>query len=75
MLNNFKLINTEGLTGLNYKGRNIPFDRIDDKLAEELIGKTHVLERVGAAPATAPVVLALAEPEADAPATGKGKGK
>ena len=51
MLKNFKLVNTNGLTGLNYQGRTISFDKIDDKLAETLIGKTHVLERVGEAPA------------------------
>jgi hypothetical protein len=46
MLKQFKLVNTEGLTGLHYKGKTIPFDKIDDKLAEELVGKTHVLERL-----------------------------
>jgi hypothetical protein len=63
MLNNFKLVNTEGLTGLNYKGRTIPFDRIDDKLAEELIGKTHVLERLPS-PEPAATSEAPALPEA-----------
>ncbi len=69
MLNNFKLVNTEGLTGLNYKGRKIPFDRIDDKLAEELIGRTHVLERVtevSAVPEVGKVAPASTEPEAPA---------
>jgi len=43
---NFKLVNTQGLTGVFHKGRTIPLDKIDDTLAEELFGKTHVLERV-----------------------------
>lgn len=45
-MKNFRLVNTEGLTGLFHKGRLIPFAKIDDTLAEQLIGKTHVLERV-----------------------------
>lgn len=71
MLTKFNLIRTEGLKGLMVKGRFIPFERIDDTLAETLIGKTHVLERKPETePATAPVVLALAEPaaETEAPA-------
>jgi hypothetical protein len=70
-LTKFKLVNHEGMSGLHYKGRTIPFERLDDKMAEELINKTHVLERLpDTEPATAPVVLALAEPtaEAEAPA-------
>lgn len=72
MLKNFKLVKTDGLNGVFYKGRNIPFDRIDDTLAEQLIGKTHVLERV-APTDTTPVVLALAESTAEASGTGKKK--
>jgi hypothetical protein len=71
-LTKFKLVNTEGLSGLNYKGRTIPFDKLTDQQAEELLTKTHVLERLpGTEPATTPVVLALAEPaaEAETPAT------
>ncbi|MVN79319.1 hypothetical protein GO988_23550 [Hymenobacter sp. HMF4947] len=68
-LTKFKLVNTEGLTGLQYKGKKIPFDKIDDELAETLIKKTHVLERVAPEPATVPVVLALAEPAAEAEPT------
>jgi hypothetical protein len=45
-LTKFKLVNHEGMSGLHYKGRTIPFDKIDDKLAEELLTKTHVLERL-----------------------------
>lgn len=76
MLKNFKLVKTDGLKGLMLKGRLIPFDKIDDTLAEQLIGKTHVLERVAEAPAAvAAAPVALAEPEAEAPATGKGKSK
>lgn len=45
-LTRFKLVNTEGLSGLMYQGRLIPFDKIDDTRAEQLIGKTHVLERL-----------------------------
>ena len=72
MLTKFKLVRTEGLKGLMVKGRFIPFERIDDTMAEQLIKQTHVLERLPEAePATAPVILALAEPaaEAEAPAT------
>jgi hypothetical protein len=64
-LTKFKLVNHEGLTGLNYKGRTIPFDKLDDAKAEELFGKTHVLERIGEAPVTTPVVLAVAEATGD----------
>jgi hypothetical protein len=70
-LTKFKLVGHEKLKGLNYKGNVIPFDKIDDTLAEELFGKTHVLEWVGEAPATVPVQLALAESaaEVEAPST------
>ena len=51
MLKNFKLVDTEGKSGVFYKGRTIPFDKIDDAKAEELMGKTHMLERVAEAPA------------------------
>lgn len=61
MLKNFRLVHTDGMSGVFYKGRTIPFDKIDDKLAEELVGKTHMLERVGEVPAPAPVALALPE--------------
>jgi hypothetical protein len=73
-LTKYKLVNHEGMTGVNFNGRTIPLERIDDTLAEKLYGKTHVLERLPEAePATASVVLALAEPEAEAPATAKAK--
>jgi hypothetical protein len=70
MLKNFKLVHTDGLTGVFHKGRTIPFDKIDDKLAETLIGKTHVLERL----AEVALVAGTIEPataEADAPATSR----
>ena len=73
MLKNFRLVNTQGLTGVFHKGRTIPFAKIDDALAEQLIGKTHVLERV-AAPAAEPVQLPAAEPatsETEAPAASR----
>lgn len=75
MLKNFRLKNTEGLNGLFHKGRLIPLDKIDDTLAEQLYGKTHVLERVEAAPAAAqqqaqlPATTEPAAAEAEAPAT------
>jgi hypothetical protein len=74
---NFELVDTDGLTGLFHKGRLIPFDKIDDTMAETLIGKTHVLKRIGAEPTPAVAVAQLApasEPaaaEAEAPATGR----
>ncbi|GEM_PF-2316824 len=75
-LKKFKLVNTSGLKGLYYKGDFLPFEAIDDTLAEQLIGKTHVLERLPEA-ATAPVQLALAEAapaeEAAASTTGRGR--
>jgi hypothetical protein len=71
-LTKFKLVNHEGMTGVNFNGRTIPLERIDDTLAEKLIGKTHVLERL-AEPATTPVVSALAEPAAEAEAPAKSK--
>ena len=52
-LTKFKLVHHEKLKGLSYQGDFIAFDKIDDKLAEELYGKTHVLERIGDAPAPA----------------------
>jgi len=62
MLKQFRLVNTKGLKALNFGGDTIPLDQIDDALAEKLIGKTHVLERVAAEPTgTTPVTLALAE--------------
>jgi hypothetical protein len=70
-LTKFKLVNHEGMTGLNYNGRTIAFDKLTDEQAEKLFTKTHVLERLpGTEPATTPVVLALAEaaPEAGAEA-------
>jgi hypothetical protein len=76
MLTKFKLVRTEGLKGLMVKGRFIPFDKIDDTMAEQLFGKTHVLERLPSMePTTAPVVLTLVEPaaEAEAPASTKTK--
>lgn len=63
MLKNFRLVKTDGLKGLFHKGRLIPFDKIDDTLAAQLYGKTHVLERVEA---EADATLALAEPSAEA---------
>ena len=69
MLKNFRLVNTDGLKGLFIKGRLIPFDKIDDTMAEQLIGKTHVLERLpdnAPAPALTPqLALAAVEPTAD----------
>ncbi len=74
MLKKFKLVNTGDLKGLFYQGRTIPFDRIDDALAAQLYGKTHVLERVEAEPTgTTPAVLALAEPTTETSDTGKKK--
>ena len=46
MLKNFRLVKTDGLKGVFHKGRLIPFDKIDDTVAEQLYGKTHVLECV-----------------------------
>ncbi|WP_210521910.1 hypothetical protein [Hymenobacter terricola] len=64
-LTKFDLVNTGGLKGLNYKGDNIPFDKITDALAEELEGKTHVLKRKAEAPVT---TVAIAEPATEAAA-------
>ena len=44
-LTKYDLVNTQGLKGLQYQGDFIPFDKIDDALAEQLEGKTHVLKR------------------------------
>jgi hypothetical protein len=62
MLKNFRLVNTEGLKGLFHKGRLIPFDKIDDTLAEQLYGKTHVLERVEST-ATEPAAAEASDPD------------
>ena len=73
-MKNFKLVNTDGLKGLFHKGRLIPFDKIDDTLAAQLYGKTHVLERVeGGQHAPA---LPVAENSAEeTPTTGPAKRK
>ena len=73
MLSQYDLVNTKGLRGLDYQGRFIPFDKIDDKLADELVGKTHVLKRKEgqqtAATAVATTESAAEEaPESAAPA-------
>ncbi|MBF9239468.1 hypothetical protein I2I05_18895 [Hymenobacter sp. BT683] len=60
-LKKFDLVNTEGLKGLQYKGDFIPFDKITDEMAEELVDKTHVLKRK--TPAAAQRALAAAEAE------------
>jgi hypothetical protein len=65
-LTRYKLVGHEKLKGLNYKGDNISFDKIDDTLADQLYGKTHVLVRLEEAPTTAQVAPA-AEPVAEAP--------
>lgn len=44
-LTKYDLVNTDGLRGLHFQGDVIPFDRIDDALAEKLEGKTHVLKK------------------------------
>lgn len=62
-LTKFKFVNHEKLKGLNYKGDFYPFDKIDDKLAEELITKTHVLERLPSTePAPQPALADITEP-------------
>jgi hypothetical protein len=74
MLKNFNLVNTEGLTGVFHKGRTVPFNKIDDALAEQLYGKTHVLERVTAPVSEPAQVSAAPEPaasEAEAPSTNR----
>ena len=60
-LTRFKLVNTSGLKGLNYQGDFIPFEAIDDTLAEQLIGKTHVLERL-AQPVASVAIAETLEP-------------
>ena len=62
MLTKFDLVNTDGLKGLNYKGDNIPFDKITDELAEELEGKTHVLKRKSTVAVAKALKAAEAEP-------------
>jgi hypothetical protein len=62
LLTKFKLVRTEGLKGLMLQGRLIPFEKIDDTLAEQLINQTHVLERLpGPEPAATSEALALPE--------------
>ena len=74
-LTKFKLVNTQGLKGLFFKGDFIPFERIDDTLAEQLFTKTHVLQRIEE-PTPAVAVAQLAPPREattaeEAPATGR----
>ena len=58
MLTKYELVNTKGLKGVYFDGRMIPFDKIDDELAEQLEGKTHVLKkRTGAAATKAQAAL------------------
>jgi hypothetical protein len=66
-LTRYKLVGHEKLKGLNYKGDNISFDKIDDTLADKLYGKTHVLVRLEegevATAEAAPAAEAAAEAE------------
>ena len=75
LLTKYELVNTKGLRGLDYQGRFIPFDKIDDKMADELVGKTHVLKlKEGQAPA--PAAVATTEPTTEeAPATTQKRAK
>ena len=61
MLSQYELVNTKGLRGLDYQGRFIPFDKIDDTLAEALVGKTHVLKRKSPKATAAALSAATAE--------------
>ena len=61
LLAKFDLVNTKGLRGLDYQGRFIPFEKIDDTLAEELEGKTHVLKRKSPKATAAALSAATAE--------------
>lgn len=69
MLTKFDLVNTDGLKGLSYDGDFISFDKITDELAEQLVGKTHVLKRKDDGQATKGIALAQdvsSAPEAEA---------
>ena len=74
-LTKFKLLDTKGLKGLTYQGDFLPFEQLDDTLAEQLIGKTHVLQRIEEpTPAVAVAQLAPAREATtaqEAPATGR----
>jgi hypothetical protein len=63
----FKLVNIQGLKGLSINGDYTPFERIDDELAEKLLGKTHVFERVAEAPMAATVAVAEATSTEESP--------
>jgi hypothetical protein len=73
MLTKFRLVKTDGLKGLFLKGRFIAFDKIDDTLAEQLIGKTHVLERVSATIPVPAGELPVATAAVEQPATSRGR--
>jgi hypothetical protein len=73
MLKDFQLVNTDGLGSINYKGTDYPINQIDDTIAAQLYGKTHIIQKVAGPVAAVPALVA---PEDDsAPAVTKGRGK
>jgi hypothetical protein len=74
-LTKFRIVPGTTTKAVFFKGDTIPLDKIDDALAEKLIGKTHVLERITPEPTPAVAVAQLApasEPAAEeAPATSR----
>ena len=59
-LHKYDLVNTNGLKGLHFEGRDILFSEIDDGLAAKLDGKTHVLKKKTPAAATRALTAAAA---------------
>lgn len=58
MLQNFRLVNTDGLGSVNYKGVDYPINQIDDAIAEKLYGKTHIIQKVAVPVAAVPAPVA-----------------
>ncbi|WP_375418133.1 hypothetical protein [uncultured Hymenobacter sp.] len=43
-LSKYELVNTSGLSGINFNGDFVKLADITDEMAEQLVGKTHILK-------------------------------
>jgi hypothetical protein len=67
-LQQFQIVNADGLGSINYQGVDYPINQIDDTMAEKLYGKTHIIQKVAVPVAAVPATVAQDGDEA-APAT------
>ena len=54
MLTDYQIVNADGLRAVSYEGTEYPLDQINDKIAEKLYGRTHIIEKVARAEVVAP---------------------